>query len=292
MTRATTITLFGSLCRYTQFTLDCLIRHNLAPVCVILSGYGPDNSERQSSDRTLLKPQAHPLIKLCENHRIDIYYVANNTQRLKQFLKRTQTDYFLLSCYPQKLPTEICSLARHCLNIHPSKLPAFKGPDPIFWQLLAGETQTGVSVHKVTEVIDAGDVLLFEPIAFPEGARLHELHSLLLEAAVTKFSELLQSPDSDWEFQPQNPHTTSWQNAPLENDLTIPRNVTARIAFNLARAYACTDSPLKVTASSRTYQIRDAIKWQPHPDSNHLGNENDQQVWVSFMDGSVLFLME
>lgn len=45
------------------------------------------------------------------------------------------------------------------LNIHPSLLPAYKGLDTHARAIAAGETESGASVHIVTEALDAGDVL-------------------------------------------------------------------------------------------------------------------------------------
>jgi len=43
--------------------------------------------------------------------------------------------------------------------MHPSLLPAFKGPEPISWGLLCREQDFGITVHEVDEEIDHGDIL-------------------------------------------------------------------------------------------------------------------------------------
>lgn len=50
--------------------------------------------------------------------------------------------------------------AMGCLNVHPSLLPKYRGPHPLFWALANGERTTGVTVHVLTERIDAGPVVL------------------------------------------------------------------------------------------------------------------------------------
>ena len=48
----------------------------------------------------------------------------------------------------------------YCINIHPSLLPAYRGPEPVYWGLLNKETDFGLTLHHMTERIDDGDVIL------------------------------------------------------------------------------------------------------------------------------------
>ena len=46
-----------------------------------------------------------------------------------------------------------------CINVHPSLLPKYRGPDPCYWVLRNREPVSGVTVHLITEKIDAGDII-------------------------------------------------------------------------------------------------------------------------------------
>ena len=48
----------------------------------------------------------------------------------------------------------------YCVNIHPSSLPNYRGPEPIYWGLLNKESTFGLTLHYITERIDDGDVIL------------------------------------------------------------------------------------------------------------------------------------
>jgi methionyl-tRNA formyltransferase len=52
-----------------------------------------------------------------------------------------------------------------CINIHSGRLPTYRGMMPTFWQMLRGEPAVTITVHRMAEKLDAGDVLatrLFE----------------------------------------------------------------------------------------------------------------------------------
>ncbi|KPH56704.1 MULTISPECIES: formyltransferase family protein [Pseudoalteromonas] len=44
------------------------------------------------------------------------------------------------------------------MNIHPSPLPEYRGPQPLYWQLRNGETLTKLTMHQVTQELDCGDI--------------------------------------------------------------------------------------------------------------------------------------
>ena len=56
---------------------------------------------------------------------------------------------------------EVASLG--AINVHPSLLPKYRGPAPIQWAIRQGETETGITIIKMCEKMDAGDILYQEP---------------------------------------------------------------------------------------------------------------------------------
>ena len=51
-------------------------------------------------------------------------------------------------------------------NIHPSKLPSYKGAHPTYWQTVNNELSIGISIHVVTEKIDEGTIIGQEMVAY------------------------------------------------------------------------------------------------------------------------------
>jgi len=59
------------------------------------------------------------------------------------------------------LPKKLLDLAPDmCINVHPSLLPKYRGPAPIISTLLSGDDKAGVSIMKMTEEVDAGDIYI------------------------------------------------------------------------------------------------------------------------------------
>lgn len=69
-------------------------------------------------------------------------------------------DIFVVAAYGKIIPRRILSLAtRGSLNVHASLLPRWRGASPITAAILAGDTQTGVSIMEVVARMDAGPVV-------------------------------------------------------------------------------------------------------------------------------------
>lgn len=77
-------------------------------------------------------------------------------------------DVVVVAAYGRILPRSVLELPpQGCLNVHASILPRHRGAAPVAWAILCGDTVTGVTIMRMTEELDAGDVLLVRktPIA-------------------------------------------------------------------------------------------------------------------------------
>ena len=67
-------------------------------------------------------------------------------------IKSYEADYLVVVAYGQILPKELLSIPKkYSINIHGSILPAYRGASPIQAALIAGETETGVTIMVMSE---------------------------------------------------------------------------------------------------------------------------------------------
>jgi methionyl-tRNA formyltransferase len=93
-----------------------------------------------------------------------------------------------------RLPMTLVRAARHGgIGAHPSLLPRHRGPDPTYWAIASGDEETGVTVHRLEEEYDTGEVLAQERLRIDPAwnawqlARALDRPSLrLLRAAVAR----------------------------------------------------------------------------------------------------------
>ena len=91
-------------------------------------------------------------------------------------------DVAVVAAYGLILPAAMLDAPkRGCLNIHASLLPRWRGAAPIQAAILAGDTETGITVMQMEEGLDTGPMLLREATPITAHTRTPELHNTLAE---------------------------------------------------------------------------------------------------------------
>lgn len=159
---------------------------------------------------------------------------------LEQFVSACLPDVLVVADYRYLLPQSVLRCARHGgINFHPSLLPAYRGRAPINWAILHGETELGLSVHRIDAGMDTGDILAQSRFSLREdedvGDALRKLYPLY--AALTRETmAALQGGTLRGQPQDHGQATTYPQRRPEDGclDLAAP----AKNALNLVRAVA------------------------------------------------------
>ena len=101
-----------------------------------------------------------------------------NSKKFTDQIKRIQPDFLVVIAFGHILSEKILQLPNFgAINIHASLLPEYRGPAPIQWAIINGDSQTGITTMFMDKGMDTGNVLLTkkEPI-LPEdtAATLHD----------------------------------------------------------------------------------------------------------------------
>ncbi len=147
-------------------------------------------------------------------------------------------DVALVACLPERLGARWCEVARYgCFNLHPSLLPTYRGPAPLFWQLRDGVATTGVTVHRVAAEIDAGDVLAQQKLSIDGDDTLGTLNAALATAGVRLFAERLREiVAGQATLEPQDASKATRQPWPQSKDFILDPAWPAARAFRFVRA--------------------------------------------------------
>lgn len=108
-------------------------------------------------------------------------------------LKALAPDVGVVVSYGVILKPELLTLPRHGhLNAHASLLPAYRGAAPIQHAIRAGEKKTGVTIIRINEQLDAGDILLQRETEIGRGENAGELRERLAEMSGKAMLEALE----------------------------------------------------------------------------------------------------
>lgn len=83
-----------------------------------------------------------------------------NSESFVKMIRRFEADLFISVASPVIFRKNLLATPRlGCINIHNAPLPRYRGMLPTFWQLYHGESQVGITIHRMNSGIDTGDIL-------------------------------------------------------------------------------------------------------------------------------------
>jgi methionyl-tRNA formyltransferase len=153
-------------------------------------------------------------------------------------LKELAADCFVVVAY-RLLPQSIFSLPPlGTINIHASLLPAYRGPAPIHRAIEAGEEVTGVSVFRIDDGIDTGEILRQASLQIGKEETTPELYGRLSHLGVATLDRALQELEEGKCAPQQQDHTKTCRAPKLKkSESLIDWNLSARELFNKIRAF-------------------------------------------------------
>jgi methionyl-tRNA formyltransferase len=107
-------------------------------------------------------------------------------------LHALQPDLLVVVAYGLILPQTVLDIPKlGCINIHASLLPRWRGAAPIQRALMAGDSETGVTIMRIVHKLDAGDMLHKECCPILPTDTSADLHDRLAELGATGMTKVL-----------------------------------------------------------------------------------------------------
>ena len=151
--------LLASGANFSCEVLQALRQRHYSPSLLILPEFPPAPATPLATpDITFNTPQRRLLQQAPDT---EIGYAPQAQQAsCASLIRQHSIDFLLVACWPYLIDTILIKSARKgALNIHPSLLPDFRGPDPIQQQLDCHATRFGVSLHLLNQQFDQGDII-------------------------------------------------------------------------------------------------------------------------------------
>lgn len=164
-------------------------------------------------------------VEYAEAHQIPLLKVSDVDLRGREvhtWISATGCNAALVMTFPFKIPESILNIPeKGVFNVHYSKLPAFKGPDPLFWQLKNGLKEIGLSVHKMTDILDDGPLVFSKGMILMPGESYGLAATRLTVLLSQSFNEIFQNISIGKYIEAEATNQTSYFKRPQAADLTI-----------------------------------------------------------------------
>ncbi|OGJ42347.1 methionyl-tRNA formyltransferase [Candidatus Peregrinibacteria bacterium RIFCSPLOWO2_02_FULL_39_10] len=193
--------------------------------------------DQPSGRKKLLTP---PPVKLsAEKLQIPIIQ-PKNKEELEKSLEKYKADFFVVVAYGLIFSKKILDMPKiAAINIHASLLPKYRGASPIQKSLLNNDTETGVSIIKMSEKLDQGDIYLVRRIQINKNDNFESLSKRLSDLSGNIITYALHDIEAEiLSSLPQNQtNQTSYCREIKKTDGEIKWNFSAEKIKNMIRAY-------------------------------------------------------
>ncbi|MBI4446940.1 MAG: methionyl-tRNA formyltransferase [Acidobacteria bacterium] len=182
-----------------------------------------------------------PVKRLAAAYKVPVFQpekIRGNPEAL-QLLQRVQPDLNVVVAFGQILPREFFAFPPlGTLNVHASLLPFYRGADPVTHTILRGETETGVTIMRIDEGMDTGDILAQRHVPIGENMTAGELEVILSEEGAQLLVETIPHYASgEISPVPQDSHRASYAPRVKKEDAQIDWRRSAQEVHNHVRAY-------------------------------------------------------
>ncbi|MDP6032541.1 MAG: phosphoribosylglycinamide formyltransferase [Candidatus Marinimicrobia bacterium] len=143
------------------------------------------------------------ILERAENHNVPAFYISHKGNSRKEFdlemtsiLKNHNVDLLLLIGFMRILSAEFCrEWQDRLLNVHPSLLPKYAGgmDTNVYEEVIKnGDTETGCTIHFVTDEVDGGPILIQKKCNVDAGDTVETLKTKVQELEGRAFIEAIQ----------------------------------------------------------------------------------------------------
>lgn len=107
-----------------------------------------------------------------------------NSKELEKELSKYKADFFVVIAYGEIMSEKILKMPKYgSVNVHASMLPKYRGASPIQESLLNGDKETGISIIKIDNKMDHGDIYLIKRIKIEKNDTLESLSKKLAKVS-------------------------------------------------------------------------------------------------------------
>lgn len=281
--------------RFSQVALATLLDHHEVAVVALPAGEGQPTPVVQwlppapVVDELVIVNSgvAAPIVQAAWQQTIPVYGV----QRLRSpivaaWLGALALDLVCVACFPWRIPAALLALPTYgFLNIHPSLLPYYRGPAPLFWQLRAGLASGGVTVHWMDATLDTGPIAAQSSIPFPAGATSAELDRRLAGSGAHLLVDVIGQLERGGCPHQLQPTTGSQQSWPTAADFRLDRQWSARHAYNFMCGTDEWRQPYPVTVAGEELLLRQALTYVPDEQLGQPILRRGAEVAIQFAPG-------
>ena len=178
------------------------------------------------------------LLVTCQKYGIKfIRSLKINGEEVKSFLLSEKPDLCVIAHFERLIKSDLLQIPRMgFINLHPSLLPNYRGMAPQHWPIINGEKISGITIHKVDEGTDTGDIILQEIIEVLPDDYVSDLQKKWMQSYKTIMVRAIQKlVEDDFKGIKQSHLAGSYYGKLSEEECQINKLGSIKEAYRLIR---------------------------------------------------------
>ena len=173
--------------------------------------------------------------EICKKHHLPLSEQRLDISVVKE-LENERCELIITAGYRYKVP-DLSKSAIRGINVHPSLLPCGRGIWPLPWTILTSQQQSGITIHKLSQEYDAGDILLQRSFPLMPDETLESLSAKAQLLAKESLVKVVTDFDYYWaDAQPQIGDAVEW-GVPDKARRTLDWNLSIENLDRISRAF-------------------------------------------------------
>ena len=146
-----------------------------------------------------MKEEMSEVHKLALSNNLEVFTPKTlRSEESFKIISEIEADAIIVVSYGFIIPKNILDLKKHgCINVHPSDLPKYRGPSPMQYTIMNGETETAVCIMQMDEGVDTGDIIFKEKINIDYETDLSSLEEISFRTGSKMLIDVLDNLEID-----------------------------------------------------------------------------------------------
>lgn len=195
--------------------------------------------------------------KLAKENNIPIKHTRITREDIEELIKEG-CELLISAGYEYKIPVFPENKIKQ-INIHPTLLPMGRGPWPLPYIILKDLSKSGVTIHKISNEMDKGDILIQEEFEVQPNEDIETLSCRSQILAKKLLIKLINNLDFYYENATKQGNGEYWH-FPTEEEMTFTGKMTINEIDRIVRAFGKMDSIVKL--NGKEILVQDINYWR------------------------------
>jgi methionyl-tRNA formyltransferase len=223
------------------------------------------------------------VIQFAQQNHIPLCFGKPSSAAMKTLVEQG-VELFYSAEYPWKIP--VPADLKYAINLHPTLLPEGRGKTPLPHLILKQSIYAGITLHKLTNEFDVGDILLQKPISLDESETFDSLSEKIYQQTPELLSSLLSNLDDCYRNSQVQVEGSNWPSITVEQQSLDWKQPTAQLLTRL-RAFGSLGTYAAIAGKACVITSALGKCYQHHHSAGQVLIETGQHITIATIDGEL-----